>query len=163
MPAFTLVWALITDFSSGKSNSVECTQFSECTLQLHAEISVNSHWEAYPEGDPGSPSSGAGAGWKYITFSFQWFIQSFLFSSGNGSNPEERFSDLKAFAISVLGPQAVRLSDHKAAHAHLRTLAGKCPSVDANTGVQEWMAFKEHIISSALQVRHWELHYILLN
>ncbi len=71
------------------------------------------------------------------------------------SQLEVRFPDLEVFAaFSVLGPQAARSTDQEAAHAHLRTLAGKFLNVDASTVVEDWMSFRQHVISGALQVRH---------
>ena len=68
---------------------------------------------------------------------------------------EERFPNLEVFgSFSALGPQAATSPDHEAAHGHLRTLAEHFPSVDASIAVEEWMSFREHVVSGALKVSH---------
>ncbi|KAK0135006.1 Zinc finger protein 862 [Merluccius polli] len=65
---------------------------------------------------------------------------------------EERFPNLEVFgSFSALGPQAATSPDHEAAHGHLRTLAEHFPSVDASIAVEEWMSFREHVVSGALK------------
>ncbi|XP_046907044.1 zinc finger protein 862-like isoform X3 [Hypomesus transpacificus] len=77
--------------------------------------------------------------------------------TGLVKNLEKRFHNLDILgAFHVLGPQSATLKDDTVNIAHLQTLSRKCCPQHEKEVVQEWLSFKNHVLTGIFKNKNQE-------